>query len=203
VSTALTFDAAQHRYFLGNRELPSVTQSLKYVGLIDYSHIPGPILERAAERGKRVHLALEYFDNDSLVADSCSEEIAGHVRAYERFKADSGFVPGVIERRRHHPVIGYAGTPDRIGMIGKHPVVLDLKSGMVLDGHACQLAGYAHLFPNPRRFRRIALQTFATGKYRVHEYKPEDFDYHSQLLFGAVRQLQQEMNERNREGCQR
>jgi hypothetical protein len=76
---SLRFDAEQHRYFLGIRdldaqfqpvvgemELPSVTTVLKETNMIDMRHIPQDVLDLAAARGTAVHAALHYLDEGDL-----------------------------------------------------------------------------------------------------------------------------------------
>jgi hypothetical protein len=191
------FEPREHRYFLGPRELVGVTRSIKEYGLIDYSGIPQRILERAAVRGKAVHLALEYHDLGTLDENSLDTVVAGHLKAYKSFLSDSGFIVGSIEQARYHPTKWYAGRVDRpLGLLGGFPTILDFKSGEVFEeGHGAQLCGYAHLYGEPRRFRLIALRTFATGKYRVHEFFPSQFEYLSRRFFDAVAYSQQRIEE--------
>jgi hypothetical protein len=166
----LEFDAATHTYRLDGELVPSVTTVLKSVGLVEYSHIPQDVLQAAAHRGTAVHYALELFDRGELEYESLDPSIEFYVKAYGRFCAESGFVPGHIEHRVFHPLHRYAGMLDRTGVLDGALTVLDFKTGLVLPGHAVQLAAYANCLVMPRRFRRIALQLCGDGTYRVHEY---------------------------------
>ena len=55
VMAQFEFDPAAHRYTLGGIVLPSVTQILR--GLDDFSNVPARVLEKARDRGNRVHAA--------------------------------------------------------------------------------------------------------------------------------------------------
>jgi hypothetical protein len=169
----LEFDAATHTYRLDGELVPSVTTVLKSVGLVEYSHIPQDVLQAAAHRGTAVHTALEYLDRGELDWTSLDPTIKPYVVAYERFLEDSSFIPAHIEYRVFNGLHRYAGTLDRTGYLGNFGnslTVLDFKTGLVLPGHAIQLAAYANCLVMPRRFRRIALQLCGDGTYRVHEY---------------------------------
>jgi len=184
--TSPQFDVIEHRYTVDGRVVPSVTQILKAVGLIDYSFIPQAVLLEAARRGRLVHQALEYMDRDELDEESVDPQLAGYITACRRFYRESGFVVADIEKRVYNRLYGYAGTLDRTGFLERTPAVLDLKTGLVLPGHALQLVGYANCLPQPRRFRRIALQLNDDGTYRVHEYPAADFERDTRAFLSAV-----------------
>lgn len=187
IPCGLKLDAASHTYRFNGELVPGVTDSLKQAGLIDYSGIPQHVLDRAAERGKAVHLALEYLDRGTLDRDSVSDELLGYIEAYERFCIDSGFYVALSERSRFHAIRRYAGTFDRTGVIGHDDaVIVDFKTGEVQDGHFLQLAAYAHFFPHPRRFRLIALKLSANRQYRVYEAPASKFDVHSNVFFSTI-----------------
>ena len=181
VDEGLKFDEETHTYTVGGEVLPSVTQILKAARLIDYSMIPQPILQAAARRGRAVHQVLELLDNDLL--DPASEidgEIAGYVGAAIQFYRDTQFEPHLVEFRSYHRTYRYAGTLDRTGiMAGQQRTIVDFKTGIILPGHALQLAAYLAMLENPRSYRRIALQLNKDASYRVHEYpgssQREDF----------------------------
>lgn len=166
----LDFDAATHTYRLDGEVIPGVTSVLKSVGLVDYSMIPQDVLQAASHRGTAVHRALEWLDRGELDRASIDPSLEGYVVAYERFLVESRFVPAHIEHRVFHGIRRYAGTLDRTGLLEDKMTVLDFKTGLVLPGHALQLAAYTNCLVMPRRFRRIALQLCGDGAYRVHEF---------------------------------
>ena len=180
------FDAVSHTYRLDGEVVPGVTSVLKSVGIIDYSFIPQEILQRASKRGTAVHLALQYLDEGCLDRTSVDVEHRGYIEAYERFVTESGFEPAHIEHRVYHPVYRYAGTLDRTGLLNGTLTILDFKTGLVLPGHALQLAAYANCLAAPRRFRRIALQLNADATYRVYEYPMRSFNPDANLFLSAL-----------------
>lgn len=182
----LTFDAATHTYYLDGAILPGVTSVLKNARLIDYSFIQQDVLQRAAHRGTAVHLALQYLDEGTLDRASIDPELSGYLDAYERFLEESRFQPAHIEHRVFHGVYRYAGTLDRTGLLNDTLTILDFKTGLVLPGHALQLAAYANCLVMPRRFRRIALQLNGDGSYRVHEFPIGQFQHDINLFLSAL-----------------
>ena len=62
----LIFDSDKHLYTLDMEgqtlQLPSVTQILRFVSRELYSEVPAHILENAADRGTRVHEAIEMYE---------------------------------------------------------------------------------------------------------------------------------------------
>lgn len=174
-ATDLIFEAETHTYRVDGEVLPSVTQVLKAARLIDYSMIPQDILQAAAARGTAVHQTLEALDNGLIDPNFVDPDIAGYVEAALRFYREANFEPTLVEYRNWHKNWRYAGTLDRIGLMGGCQTILDFKTGILLPGHGLQLAGYLEMLPEPRRYRRIALQLNADGTYRIQEYPAADY----------------------------
>lgn len=72
------FDPVAHRYTLDGRVLPSVTQILR--GLDDFSHVPARVLERARDRGTRVHSACNLDVLGTLDEATVDDEVAPRTR---------------------------------------------------------------------------------------------------------------------------
>lgn len=176
----LAFDKLTHTYTVDGRIIPSVTQVLKEVGIVDYSFIPQDVLVEAARRGTLAHLACQYLDDGQLDRASLDQEIAGYVESYERWKEAAGFKVAFSEQRLFNRQWRYAGTLDRTGFLGDSRVCLDFKTGVILPGHAMQLAAYTACLPDPLRWRRIALKLHQDGsmatptEYPIHEFS-QDF----------------------------
>lgn len=127
----LNFDEKSHTYYIGDNVVPNVTSA---IGLFasNYANIPLHVLEKAAERGKLIHLATEYDDRDELDYDSLPCHLKPYVDAWRRFRKETGFHPTVIENRVYHPLHKYAGTLDRIGILKRSKVLIDIKTGSAL-----------------------------------------------------------------------
>ena len=137
-SSPLRLDA-DHRYWLEDRELISVTAALKEAGLIDTAFFT----EDAADRGTYVHQACDLVDEHDLgdVEPACM----GYVAAYKRFLVEAKPVWTWREYAVHDRLHGYAGTLDRAGTLNGCWSIVDIKTGPPAPWHGLQLAAYARL----------------------------------------------------------
>lgn len=169
-----TFDHVDHSYWLGQTRLIGISEAIKAAGLNDFSMIDPDVLERAAQRGRAVHAACHYLDDDDLDWATVSPEIEPYVRAWERFKAETGVELLEIETPRCHATLGFAGTPDRIVRFGPHVGTIDLKTFKPGEVTGVQLAGYSYLKFGPQPFvnapKRWGLWLKDDGKYGLTEY---------------------------------
>lgn len=175
-STQLVFDPIKHKYTYQGEVIPSVTQILKHAGIVDYSFIAPDVLAAAMERGSHVHLATQYLDEGDLDQDGLDPAIIGYLKAYERFKYDSGFVPDKIEEQIINLQYKYAGTIDRTGALnGKQNILLDIKTGSIPAWTGIQLAAYAAGLGGT--WQRIGLQLNADGTYSCKDFhNPTEFN---------------------------
>lgn len=200
IDDKFSFDEATHTYYYDGFEVPSVTQIMKNAGIIDDRFYN----EEARIRGSAVHLATQYLDEGDLDWDSLDDLIVPYVKAYQKFKLDSGFVPEFIEKRIYHKAkpgmavcIDYAGTLDRAGifadflpqkrcdLIRDKYAVIDLKTGSIPEWAGIQLAAYA-LGLLPKMPRRFALLLKKDGKYKLQEFKKSS-DYGA--FYGACHMM--------------
>ena len=159
-----TFDADSHQYFLDGVEIPSVTMCLKTAGLTrtyDGFH-------DAQLRGLHVHQACEWLDLNDLDWNSVYPAWLGYVKAYARFKDDTGFQPTLIEYQSWHRQFLYAGTLDRVGQLNGKSVLADIKTGGQEDWHALQTAAYSLLVDKVDA--RIAIYLKEDGTYLVEKH---------------------------------
>lgn len=167
---ALTFDPETHTYRKGETVLPSVTQILKDVGLIDTTFFA----PEHADRGTRVHEATVFWDETGMDDDTLPEEWAGYLSAWKKFREETGFVPYHIEQAFCSDQ-GYAGTVDRIGKTHKiNPLLLDIKTGPSQPWHRLQLAAYALLVKkelNIPIWDMWGVHLRKDGTYAVESYK--------------------------------
>lgn len=184
---AVTFDPAEHRYYVDGRWVRSVTQVLKLV--TDYSAVPEFVLEYARVRGSNVHGWTELIDLGEATVSRDAIQAAdgvgltpehaewGYVQAWQRFREESGFVPEVVEQLLYHPRHRYCGTVDRIGRINGRLTTLEIKTVAQLDNWvALQTAAYHeaynHGLPRDEQAKgRVAVQLKGDGTYRVEVYR--------------------------------
>jgi hypothetical protein len=200
---AFAYDDATHRYFQDGREVPACTRVLDHAGLVSYEMVRTEILERKSLIGTYVHLGAQFYDEGTLGLrkgldwSSLDEKTRGRVEAWAAFRAETGFVPRLIEERFLAELNGmkYGLTVDREGMFRKQEAVIDLKTSAAFAHHwGLQLAGYAMGVPDFEgkvtspfalfaRRRRIAVQLFEDGRYKMHEFSSRrDADIFSAAL---------------------
>ncbi len=179
MSDRLHFDRATHTYRLGSRVLPSVTQILEDVGIIDYSQIPVETRQMALERGSAVHEAIA-LDLQSDLDESSAEEsgILGYVHAAREARRALGVEILAVEEQVYHPVLDYAGTLD----LRSADCVIDWKTTRAEYWVRFQLAAYvaacaARTGITTRwsgvSWRRICVELHCDGTYRIYEIAPD------------------------------
>jgi hypothetical protein len=175
----LRFDEAEHRYYLGNRELPSVTGILKAAGLVDDRFYT----EESRLRGTYVHTACCLLDEDDLEIESLDEVLRPYVEAYAAFKSVARPTWQFVEHRVCDDVHGYAGTLDRAGIVNGKPLLIDIKTGTVPPWVALQTAAYRRCLPGGHTYRRAALHLKADATFNLIELP----DRHDEAVFlGAL-----------------
>ncbi|MBI5259784.1 MAG: hypothetical protein HY855_25010 [Burkholderiales bacterium] len=161
----IEFDEARHEYRVGGRLVPGVTSILR--PLVDFSGIPPAVLEAKADLGRRVHFACELHDDDDLDETSVEPDVAPYLQAYRQWRADTGAVILLNEHKVYHPVLGYAGTLDRVANFGHHEWLIDLKTCFTTPMSAGpQTAAYQAAL-GVRTQRRAALRLRPDGTYRL------------------------------------
>jgi hypothetical protein len=172
-SAKLVMDRETHVYKLGETVLPSVTEILRGAGVVNDQWWT----DDGRWRGSQVHLACWYDDQNDLNEDDLDPALRGYVDAYRQFRADTGFVPTDIETPIYNDLLGYAGTPDRIGKISGNKLCLpDLKSGASSKVTRYQTVAYAACLPSPRKYVRMEIRLQKNGKYFLQVYEPKDFN---------------------------
>lgn len=190
----LHFDAATHTYSVDGVIVPSVTQVLEDVGIVDYSGIPEPIREAALERGRLVHLCTQYDEElereGQRLADSeIDPALSGFVEAARRFRRETGFAPNLIEHRGFHRGYRYAGTLDRTGTFRGSTMndIVDYKTGTAAEWVKYQTAAYAAFFERPRMMRRLCVELHADGTYTIpFVCEGREFQEHFNVFLSAL-----------------
>jgi hypothetical protein len=185
VQPEVQFDPERHVYLVDGHEVPSVTRIIRGAGLSDDARYA----DRDRLRGQVVHLACEIYDRcGSEIVDP---EISPYLEAWKRFRAETGFLPSVIERPHAHLVYRYAGTIDRIGQtagpngtVGM--IVLDIKSGSPEPWHAIQLAAYCTLVGSPYECERWAVYLANDGTYKIKTFPKNEYSTDLSVFLSAL-----------------
>ena len=122
----ITFNEADHSYTVNGRPAVGVTKALSVIE--HWSFIDPDVLQRAADFGRAVHEACEFYDLGDLDEDSLDPALAPYLDGYKQFLAAKKPVWEHIEQRVASAALCCAGTLDRMGLIGKTRWLIDLKS---------------------------------------------------------------------------
>lgn len=180
-----------HQYFLGEKELPSVSKILKFGDPAAHQFAQD---EAAAERGKAVHRTIYLYINGRLDDSSIHPTIAPYFDAFLRFEIEIARMQGVrfsyyknlCETPAYHPQALYAGTPDILVRLGNQNVLIDIKTGTLPSWAAQQTAAYRY-FPSIYALKpaRWAVRLKGDGKYQIGF-----FHNHAGDLVGFLKHLQ-------------
>jgi len=130
--------------------------------------------EEAGTRGKDVHRLVDEFIDGRL--KKVRREIAGYIKAYQKFKKDIPHRVIVSEKIVYSKKYGYAGTLDRILKFASGELVLvDIKTGKyVYEEAGIQLSAYfnglVEMYPTKKRpEKQMVLQLKPDGTYSLVE----------------------------------
>lgn len=165
----IRFEEKDHKYFLGDRELPSITKILSKLGLTKSYEGVSPYY---AERGVAVHAAIALDLENNLDEDSLDPQIRPFLEAFRAFRGETGFKVEACEKIVYSENLGYAGRIDWLGTIGDKTWLIDGKCTKKHDPAAdYQLCGQAFaLEPLPDRMGILELhedETFDLIEYPV------------------------------------
>jgi hypothetical protein len=178
----LLFEEESHTYTL-HREgladviLPSVTQIMEPLERKVYGDISPITLENAADRGTRVHRAIEQHLKYGFL--NLDEDCSGYFNGFMKFISDhSDWKPIHSEFRFYHKAFLYAGTCDLLFDTPKGIVLVDLKT--TAQAHkkmwGVQLGAYQqgieNFCPALKITATMVLQVSADGHYMLHNIEP-------------------------------
>lgn len=161
----LTFDPITHEYRINGKSVPSVTQILAGMGIIDSRWHN----EEARLRGQAVHAAIHLENQGVLDEDSVCVAVKPFLAAYRRFRAESHMTLATSETPVADICELYAGTPDLTGTLNQRAVVIDVKTGSTMPAWAAlQTVAYANCWLVPHL--RFGLQLRDNGTYRLEPF---------------------------------
>lgn len=126
----IVFREEDHSYTVNGKAVPGVTSVLEQT-LELMAGIPRHLVEAAADFGRNVHSMCELFDLGVLDEATLDPELVPYLDGYKQFLFDMKPQWTLIETPVASAKIGYAGTQDRYGLIGKTTWEIDIKSSAV------------------------------------------------------------------------
>ena len=154
----------------------SVTQFLKSAGLIDFSRVYPPLLNRATDFGTAVHLMTELWDRGRLDIKSLDKALIPYLNGWKQFLKDYGIEinPDEIEKRFVSKRYRFHGRPDRWPVIKGKRTLIDIKSStQMYAATEIQTAGYQILLEENgiKVKQRWGVQLREDGTYNIEVYK--------------------------------
>lgn len=175
-SPTFNFDPVKHEYTVGNLVIPGITTVLKIAA--DYSSmISNEVMEYAANRGKAIHAAVQYDNENDLDVDSLDSKIRPYFDAWLDFKENRKFNVLGFEEPMYSQQYMFASLPDLWGYIDGdegHIILPELKStSQILPQVALQTAAQQHLILTNKGKATVrgVLQLKKNGKYKFEFYK--------------------------------
>jgi hypothetical protein len=164
-----TFNEELHLYLVEGRSVLSTSDIIALNGLADYGAVPKANLDHAAWRGKELHKAIQFFEEDGEVGEM-PEEVEPYFRGYLRFRNDYEFEPiGPMEKELvyEHDATGMAVgcTIDLRGLVRGVPYILDAKSSAKQYGEA--------------KKQKLLAWRMQTQSYKCASF--EDFDFREEM----------------------
>lgn len=164
------FRSEDHSYWIGDKQLPSVTQIIS--PLVDYSKVPPGKLEHKRNLGTAFHEAIKLYLHHDLDEESLDEQLNIPMRQFKEWFEDDEFkdIPSpaiiAIEKPFYSEKLKYAGTPDLVTEDAIYDFKLR-KYNPVAD--SLQLAGYAGLISDFPQKRKIVVEFSLEGGYRIYD----------------------------------
>lgn len=163
---------------LKGMRVPSVTQTLAFVGLVDFSRVAPDVLQRKRLIGLAVHAACEFIDSPEkgeLDWDTVDPLAVPYVIAYENFCSEMGFKAEATEEASVCTVYGmqFGCRIDARGTLGSGiPVIVERKCAYKEEiSWPLQLAAQELASPKLtgtyKNYLRIAVQLKKNGQYKV------------------------------------
>lgn len=171
------YNDEQHIYRLDGVIIPSVTQVLKAVGILNFDFIPADKREASMRFGEAVHLATSLRDKNDLELATLSPLIIPYLAGWKKFLSDTGAIIIENEKPSYSPKYRYGFKIDRVIEIHKRPTVADIKTSVdSQQGTDLQLVAYQSGWNEgkPRKEQaldRIAVHLNQDSTYKIIPYK--------------------------------
>lgn len=161
---------SDHTYWLGEEEIPGVTDVITDARLVNHEWAT----DFARDRGSEVHKAIHYWLEGDLDLDTLPEMYQGYLAAARRAIDELELEVIASEQRVFHPVYRYAGTADLIARRAEGVVMIDFKTAFdPPPATALQVAAYAEAWQHMTGEEvsdQWSIGLSSEGRYRLHNY---------------------------------
>jgi len=166
----IEFIESTHTYLINGVIAPSVTQIMTPMSNGYYADIPQFVMEKAADRGTRVHKAIYELETNNTQPD---DELRPYVSNYLIQKKLKGFQP--IRQEFMLTEGTFCGTLDMLAEMDKEHVIIDLKVTSKFNKELAevQLAGYVELCEkNNIQVGRTYILHITKDSAKMHKVEP-------------------------------
>jgi hypothetical protein len=185
--SAVRYESVSHKYFLGEKELKGITGMIKRQLFPDeYKDVPEDVLQKAQDRGHRIHSLCEFVDEFNT--EETTEEL---VIDYIELKKAFGLVPleseYVVSDNEH-----FASPIDKVFITRDDTFILgDIKTTYALNEEYVrwQLSIYAYFFEllNPdAKVEKLIVIWLKSGKSTIKELARIPVDIVKELLKAEI-----------------
>lgn len=172
----LQFCESTHTYTVNGYKVPSVSEIMKPLSAAHYGSIDADTLSKAANRGTKVHEAVENYLLFGV--EDISKELRGYFDGFKKWIDDFKPEPIGTECRIYHKTLNYAGTADLPCYIGNVPTLVDFKTTATIAKvlTRVQLEAYKNAFNSHGVTfeRKLIIQSKKDGTYRTEEHPITD-----------------------------
>lgn len=162
MTSTFRLDRVEHRYWLGEEELPSLTKII--APLNDFDNVSPVTLSKRAQEGRDIHDTVKLWLDGTLDESLLGE---GNLIALDLTKQflekQEGHLGDLIEYETptYHPTLFYGTTPDWVFPND----IIEIKTRPYNKYRdPVQLIAQAHCFPNPKKYRLWVLSLNITKK---------------------------------------
>lgn len=172
----LSFDEDRHTYKLNGFIIPSVSTIMRPLSSSYYGKVDEEVLRKAADRGTKVHAAVENFLLFGI--EDIEPSLEGYFYGFKKWIMD--FEPEVLgtECRVYHKTLNYAGTADFPCAINGAPTLVDFKTTASVATllTRVQTEAYKQAFKSHGVIfeRKLIVQAKKDGAYHVEEHDIND-----------------------------
>lgn len=198
--------ATDEAYLINGKSFTRVSAFLRETGLA-YSPTPHPFrsIPVYLERGTAAHLACLLAEDGRLDRLQTDPEILELVDSYMKMLNDMGFHSILKEYTVFSDKYGLAGTIDRVGLLGRRIVLLDIKTGTVYPigklnrSYRAQVATYSLLFEEAFGFKinKCIVVNIAPSRYVIHDLSEGDLEQVKSAVLAAIKVWQWITQERS------
>lgn len=172
----LEFCEKTHTYKVNGFVVPSVSEIMKPLSSNHYAAIDCDTLSRAADRGTKVHAAVENYLLYGI--EDISKELRGYFDGFKKWIDEYKPEPIKTECRIYHKTLNYAGTADLPCYINGEPTLVDFKTTATVAQTLTrvQLEAYKKAFESHgiEFKRKLIIQSRKDGTYHDKEHPITD-----------------------------